>query len=65
MTADPRVEPEARVLNSMNYEEVFQMADKGAKVIHPRAVEIAKSGGITLESLLLLPRLSPAALPTP
>lgn len=48
MTADPRVEPEAKVLNSMDYEEVFQMADKGAKVIHPRAVEIAKSGGITL-----------------
>lgn len=48
MTADPRVEPEARVLSSINYEEVFQMADKGAKVIHPRAVEIAKSGGITL-----------------
>ncbi|MGL5751205.1 MAG: aspartate kinase [Paraclostridium sp.] len=48
MTADPRIEPEAKVLDSINYEEVFQMADKGAKVIHPRAVEIAKSGGITL-----------------
>ncbi len=48
MTADPRVEPEAKVLNYINYEEVFQMADKGAKVIHPRAVEIAKSGAITL-----------------
>ncbi|WP_373600580.1 aspartate kinase [Paraclostridium bifermentans] len=48
MTADPRVEPEAKVLNYINYEEVFQMADKGAKVIHPRAVEIAKSGSITL-----------------
>lgn len=48
MTADPRVEPEAKVLDYINYEEVFQMADKGAKVIHPRAVEIAKSGSITL-----------------
>ncbi|CEJ72805.1 aspartate kinase I [[Clostridium] sordellii] len=48
MTADPRVEPEAKVLEYINYEEVFQMADKGAKVIHPRAVEIAKSGSITL-----------------
>ena len=48
MTADPRVEPEAKVLDYINYEEVFQMADKGAKVIHPRAVESAKSGAITL-----------------
>ena len=48
MTADPRVEPNAKVLDYINYEEVFQMADKGAKVIHPRAVEIAKSGSITL-----------------
>ncbi|MGL6105932.1 aspartate kinase [Romboutsia sp.] len=48
MTADPRVEPKAKVLNFINYEEVFQMADKGAKVIHPRAVQLAKSGNITL-----------------
>ena len=48
MTADPRVEPEAKVLDYIDYEEVFQMADKGAKVIHPRAVQIAKDGNITL-----------------
>lgn len=48
MTADPRVEPEAKVLDFIDYEEVFQMADKGAKVIHPRAVQLAKSGDITL-----------------
>ena len=49
MTADPRVEPDAKVLDHINYDEVFQMADKGSKVIHPRAVEIAKSGNITLK----------------
>ncbi|MEG1870415.1 MAG: aspartate kinase, partial [Peptostreptococcaceae bacterium] len=48
MTADPRVEPHAQVLPFVDYEEVFQMADKGAKVIHPRAVQIAKNGDITL-----------------
>ncbi|RDY26855.1 aspartate kinase [Romboutsia weinsteinii] len=48
MTADPRVEPDAEVLEFIDYEEVFQMADKGAKVIHPRAVQLAKSGDITL-----------------
>ena len=48
MTADPRVEPDAKVLSCIDYEEVFQMADKGAKVIHPRAVQLAKTGNITL-----------------
>ena len=48
MTADPRVEPDAKGLDYIDYEEVFQMADKGAKVIHPRAVQIAKDGNITL-----------------
>lgn len=48
MTADPRVEPEAKILDFIDYEEVFQMADKGAKVIHPRAVQLAKNGDITL-----------------
>ncbi|MEG1311576.1 MAG: aspartate kinase [Romboutsia sp.] len=48
MTADPRVEPEAKVLECIDYEEVFQMADKGSKVIDPRAVQLAKSGNIIL-----------------
>jgi aspartate kinase len=49
MTADPRIEPDAKVINSINYDEVFQMAEKGAKVIHPRAVEIAKNNNIILK----------------
>ncbi|MEG0855691.1 MAG: aspartate kinase [Terrisporobacter sp.] len=49
MTADPRIEPDAKILDYVDYEEVFQMAEKGAKVIHPRAVELAKSGDIILE----------------
>ena len=48
MTADPRIEPNAKVLESIGYEEVFQMADKGAKVIHPRAVQLAKSANMML-----------------
>lgn len=48
MTADPRVEPNAKLLRCINYEEVFQMADQGSKVIHPRAVQLAKSENITL-----------------
>lgn len=49
MTADPRIEPSAKILDYCDYEEVFQMAEKGAKVIHPRAVELAKNGDIVLE----------------
>lgn len=49
MTADPRIEPSAKILDYCDYEEVFQMAEKGAKVIHPRAVELAKNGEIVLE----------------
>lgn len=49
MTADPRIEPDAKVLKYVDYDEVFQMAEKGAKVIHPRAVELAKNGDIVLE----------------
>lgn len=46
MTADPSLVPSAKIIEEMNYEEVFQMADKGAKVIHPRAVEIAQKANL-------------------
>ena len=48
MTADPRVVKDASLINEMTYNEVFQLADHGAKVIHPKAVEIAKKGNIPL-----------------
>lgn len=48
MTADPRIVPEASLIKEMSYNEVFQFADQGAKVIHPRAVDIAMKGNIPL-----------------
>lgn len=48
MTADPRIVGEAEVINKISYNEVFQLADQGAKVIHPRAVEIAMRGNVPL-----------------
>lgn len=48
MTADPNIVSDARVIKSMTYNEVFQFADQGAKVIHPRAVEFAMKGNIPL-----------------
>ncbi len=47
-TADPRVYAEAKTLDKISYEEVFQMADSGAKVIHKGAVEVAMRAGIPL-----------------
>lgn len=48
MTADPRLVPQAKALTAMTYNEVCEMAHLGAKVVHPRAVEIAMEGRIPL-----------------
>jgi len=40
-TADPRLVPNAQTLPMITYDEICQLAHQGAKVIHPRAVEIA------------------------
>ncbi|MBM7623455.1 aspartate kinase [Sporohalobacter salinus] len=42
MTADPDLVPDAKTLKHITYTEVGELAYQGAKVIHPRAVEIAK-----------------------
>lgn len=41
MTADPRIVPNARLLKNISYQNCADMAHNGAKVVHPRAVEIA------------------------
>ncbi len=41
-TADPRIVPEARKLTDIGYEEMLEMATYGAKVMHPRAVELGE-----------------------
>ena len=48
MTADPRIVKDATILHKISYAEVAQMAQQGAKVIHPRAVEIAMRRNIPL-----------------
>lgn len=47
-TADPRLVPGARTLGVMTYDEVAQMGHEGAKVVHPRAVEIAMRAGVPM-----------------
>ncbi|MEG0772327.1 aspartate kinase [Clostridium sp.] len=48
MTADPRIVSDATLIQNISYDEVFQFADQGAKVIHPRAVEISRKYNIPL-----------------
>lgn len=48
MTADPRIVPNTTLKKHISYSEVLQIADQGAKVIHPRAVEIAKKSNIAI-----------------
>ena len=47
-TADPRLVPDARTLPQATYAEVAEMAHQGAKVVHPRAAEIADQYDIPL-----------------
>lgn len=50
-TADPRLVPTAVTLTHMTYAEVVEMAHLGAKVIHPRAVEIVREARVPLKVL--------------
>src|SRR3972149_5894711 len=47
-TADPRVEPKARKLKDVTYEEMLELASKGAKVMQPRSVEIGAVYGVPI-----------------
>lgn len=48
MTADPRIVSDASMIDSILYDEMFQMAEYGSKVIHPKAVEIAMKSNIPI-----------------
>lgn len=48
-TTDPRYVKDARKLDSISYDEMLELANLGAGVLHPRAVEFAKNYGIPLE----------------
>ncbi|MBC1272195.1 aspartate kinase [Listeria booriae] len=48
-TTDPRYIKNARKLNQVTYDEMLELANLGAGVLHPRAVEYAKNYRIPLE----------------
>ncbi|MDO4280637.1 MAG: aspartate kinase [Peptococcaceae bacterium] len=47
-TADPRVVPNATKLAKISYDEMLELASLGAKVLHPRSVEVAKIHDVKL-----------------
>lgn len=47
-TADPRIVPDARRLGFIRHEEMLEMAEAGAAVVQPRAVELAMIHGIDI-----------------
>jgi len=47
-TADPRIVPSARKLDTVTYEEMLELAASGAKVLHLRSVEYARRHNIPI-----------------
>ncbi|MDA8351943.1 MAG: aspartate kinase [Firmicutes bacterium] len=47
-TADPRMAPKAGKLSEISYEEMLELANLGAGVLHPRSVECAMTHGVPL-----------------
>jgi aspartate kinase len=48
LTADPRIVEDAKPLSYVTFNEICHLAYHGAKVIHPRAVEIAMQANLPL-----------------
>lgn len=48
LTTDPRLVPDAQLLREITADEMLELASLGAKVLHPRAVEIARNYGVEL-----------------
>jgi aspartate kinase len=48
LTTDPRLVPEAQLMADITCDEMLELASLGAKVLHPRAVEIARNYGMPL-----------------
>jgi aspartate kinase len=48
LTTDPRIVPAAQLMSEITADEMLELASLGAKVLHPRAVEIAKNYGVPL-----------------
>lgn len=48
MTADPKLVKDARLLKKISYDNLINLAARGAKVIHLKAIELAKTNHVNL-----------------
>jgi aspartate kinase len=48
MTADPRLVPDARLIERIGYDVMLELAAAGAKVLQSRSVELARRSGLRL-----------------
>jgi aspartate kinase len=49
LSADPRIVPDARPIPELSYEEAEELAQFGARVLHPLTIEPARAQGIVLK----------------
>lgn len=47
-TADPRIVPNAKKIDRLSYEEMFELASLGAQVLQPRSIEFAMKFGVPI-----------------
>ncbi len=47
-TTDPRIEPKAKKLDFISYDEMLELSSLGAKVLQNRSVELAKKMGVRI-----------------
>ncbi len=47
-TTDPRIEPKAKKMDFISYDEMLELASLGAKVLQSRSVELAKKLGVKI-----------------
>ncbi len=72
LTTDPRLVEDAQLMDEITCDEMLELASLGAKVLHPRAVEIARNYGVQMVvrsswtdepgTRVLAPALSPRPL---
>ena len=48
-TTDPRIEPKAKKIDAISYDEMLELASLGAKVMQSRSVELAKKLNVDIE----------------
>ncbi len=47
-TTDPRIEPKAKKIKAITYDEMLEMASLGAQVMQARSIEVAKKFNVTI-----------------